>query len=862
MRAAAGAFLLGLAALGGEVAVAPLLARLLGNTNVTLGLLLAVWMVGLLLGARWSGSVPARLAAFGLTLSLAALPFVLWALWRADPSGGPVGRLSGAVAALALLFPPFFGGALFPWFAGKRGGGGAYGWTLALETAGACAGALLGGFFLPSVLGYRAALLLLAAAALPLVGLTGGGRRSDAALGAARHEPTLLLAVALSGLAVLALELIWTRILLFFVPGVASSLAGVLAGVLLGAALGAALGARAPTRSARGAGALAAAVGAFLGACALVLLPRFAEVLGRLPQAPGGGFAAGGEMLAALALGLAVAGPAAAGSAALQAACAKALGGATHSAAARVYGAACLGSALGALVAALSAGALLPLRTAAACATALLFVAASLAARGPGPRIALALAAVAAVTLAPRSGTLLEHSSEMRRTYARGRKVLAERQDAHVVASVVELEAGRGRALYTNAFLSAATSPEYGYMRLLGHLPVLLAERPERVFVVGYGTGTTAGAVSLHPEVSGVVICEVSPAVYSLSSWFEAVNRGFPWRSTAGKDVSVVFGDGRRHLLDAGRGFGVITLEPLPPYAPHAVHFYTREFYRQALARLAKGGVLCQWIPLHTQDRSDFEALVGTFARAVPGAALYVFDQCALLVGGREPERLDVGRILDRLRSEPVLRDLEAARVGSAASLVAARICGRERLLRACAEAPDVTDDRPIVALRFAPAPARTRDYLAEACRLLVSWREPVAQALDLDRLDEGAKSAFLGQVEHAAEAKRLLLLARAEPSRAAAHLSAALRLAPSDPEVRAFFEASFGVPAPAAPTEEQPRPPPTREALLRAFLSDDLDRRLEAAVEWRRRFGDLGPLDPFAGPAERRRAVERLRGG
>ena len=117
-----------------------------------------------------------------------------------------------------------------------------------------------------------------------------------------------------------------------------------------------------------------------------------------------------------------------------------------------------------------------------------------------------------------------------------------------------------------------------------------------------------------------------------------------------------------------------------------------------------------------------------------------------------------------------------------------------------------------------------------------------------------------MADLERAAEVKRLLLLARAEPERAASRLSEALALAPADPEVGAFWEAAFGRPPPAR--VEGGAPPPSREALLRAFLSDDLERRLEAAVEWRRRFGDLGPLDPYAGEAERRRAVERLRGG
>ena len=51
--------------------------------------------------------------------------------------------------------------------------------------------------------------------------------------------------------------------------------------------------------------------------------------------------------------------------------------------------------------------------------------------------------------------------------------------------------------------------------------------------------------------------------------------------------VRVRVDDGRRALLMHAPDLDVITLEPLMPYTPAAIHFYTRDFYEICRERLA-----------------------------------------------------------------------------------------------------------------------------------------------------------------------------------------------------------------------------------------------------------------------------------
>ena len=49
--------------------------------------------------------------------------------------------------------------------------------------------------------------------------------------------------------------------------------------------------------------------------------------------------------------------------------------------------------------------------------------------------------------------------------------------------------------------------------RMLGHVPALLHPNPKSILIVGVGAGVTAGALSIHPEVERIVICEIEPMV-------------------------------------------------------------------------------------------------------------------------------------------------------------------------------------------------------------------------------------------------------------------------------------------------------------------------------------------------------------
>src|SRR6185295_4985359 len=81
---------------------------------------------------------------------------------------------------------------------------------------------------------------------------------------------------------------------------------------------------------------------------------------------------------------------------------------------------------------------------------------------------------------------------------------------------------GNGRTLMTNGHPMSSTAPlSQRYMRALAHIPLLSAEHPEAVLVIGFGVGNSVHAATLHPSVRRVEVADLSRHVLSHAAYFK-----------------------------------------------------------------------------------------------------------------------------------------------------------------------------------------------------------------------------------------------------------------------------------------------------------------------------------------------------
>lgn len=628
----------------------------LGNTVWASALVTAAFMAGLALGnafamrVGWKLTRPLRVfAALELVVGATGAALVLGMPRLAEAAAPALSRLQGTaaldglrlVSAFVLLaLPATAMGATLPVLARSLGArdsnfgrmlGRLYGWN----TLGAVAGALAGEAFLIRMLGvtgtaaFAAGLDVLAAGVALLLD------RSQAPLPLApRSEATLpprasriVAAAFLAGLLLLALEVVWFRLLLMFVWATSGTFAIMLAVVLLGIGAGGLLASlwlgRHPVDS-HLAGPLALAAGA-----ATVLSYRLLEHA--LPPPDAGRLDGWGTVLASLWLML----PVCTASGALFTFLGHALR-AEVAEDARAAGVLTLTNTVGAMLGSLLAGfVLLPLVGMEASLFLLACAYAGVAALAPRPspapqrRLRLAAAGLLAVVLLLFPfGAMTEHFRRVAAWWPEGQ--------GNGVASVKEglsetvfllrrdvLGQPLSFRLLTNGMgMSTTAYTGQRYMGLFVWLPLALHPEPRNALLISYGLGNTARALTASSELARIDVVDVSPDVLGMSPlvWSEPGDN--PLKDPR---VRVHIEDGRFFLLASSERYDLITGEPPPPKSAGIVNLYSREYFRLMRERLAEGGIASYWLPvLHLDPREAF---------AVTRGFCDVFEDCSLWTG-------------------------------------------------------------------------------------------------------------------------------------------------------------------------------------------------------------------------------------
>jgi spermidine synthase len=189
--------------------------------------------------------------------------------------------------------------------------------------------------------------------------------------------------------------------------------------------------------------------------------------------------------------------------------------------------------------------------------------------------------------------------------------------------------------------------------RMLGHLTTLLPEKPRSVFVIGFGAGVTAGAVSVDPRVQKVTIAEIEPLVpRTVSTYFSTLNFGV----ATNPKTRIVVDDGRHVLATSREKYDAITSDPLDPWVKGAAMLYSQEFFELAKSRLNPGGVMTLFVQLYSSSEAAVKSEVATFFKVFPNGLVFGnttngsgYD--LVLVGQAEPVAIDLDRFEGLLQS-------------------------------------------------------------------------------------------------------------------------------------------------------------------------------------------------------------------
>ena len=327
-------------------------------------------------------------------------------------------------------------------------------------------------------------------------------------------------------------------------------------------------------------------------------------------------------------------------------------------------------------------------------------------------------------------------------------------------------ESVKGRTLVTNGHAMSSTWPlAQRYMRALAHIPLLSMERPETMLVIGFGVGNTTQAATLHPSVRRVELADLSRDILRHAPYFAAGNKGV----LTDPKVAVHINDGRQHLqMQPPGSYDLVVLEP-PPIAYAGVSaLYSTEFYQLARSRLKPDGYISQWLPAYQVPADITLAMVRSFVDVFPQAVLLSGAGSDLLLLGINGSSIEIDptRVAAALERAPAVRgDLEQVDLGHLYEIVGTFVGSARTLLDATRDIAPVVDDRPIQEYGVrsmlsighgVPTALVNLDQVTEWCRRCVVDGAPIPAIEGLGMYLQLLALAYSSSPAEGAEARRL----------------------------------------------------------------------------------------------------------
>ena len=179
---------------------------------------------------------------------------------------------------------------------------------------------------------------------------------------------------------------------------------------------------------------------------------------------------------------------------------------------------------------------------------------------------------------------------------------------------------------------------------LLGAAGPLLHPAPRRILAIGVGSGGTPWGALVSPDVKELRAVEIiGPVLTALGEVAQRGPDGPAAALLADARARFEYGDGRRMVAGTAERYDVIEADAIRPETSHSGLLHSKEFLEQVRRRLAPGGLHVQWAPTWR--------VVETFAAAFPHAVM--LRPANIMVGSDSPIPADAAeRLLARL-SEP-----------------------------------------------------------------------------------------------------------------------------------------------------------------------------------------------------------------
>jgi spermidine synthase len=285
----------------------------------------------------------------------------------------------------------------------------------------------------------------------------------------------------------------------------------------------------------------------------------------------------------------------------------------------------------------------------------------------------------------------------------------------------------------------------------LAQVPLLLSSVPSpRVNIIGFGTGGTSWGI-LQYDVEEIDCVELVSGVINAAKWFPEVNHDV----LSEPRFNLILGDGRNYALMSQKSYDIISIDATSPKMAGNGSLYALEFYQLLRERLSEDGLAVQWLPIHLLSDAEVRMTAKTFQTVFPHTTLWLspLRHHGVLVGTRKPLEIDLRSLRAKLEREGVQQEMERFNVRDVQDFLSWFVMGEEALARYSEGARMNTDGHPY--LEFTPAMAffRAQEYQVRNLASLREHRESVFPLLSMVGETQEEVAAFAESVQKRFEA-------------------------------------------------------------------------------------------------------------
>jgi len=165
-------------------------------------------------------------------------------------------------------------------------------------------------------------------------------------------------------------------------------------------------------------------------------------------------------------------------------------------------------------------------------------------------------------------------------------------------------------------------------MAMLGSLPLALHAQPERVGVIGFGSGLTTHTILGDARVGRVDTVEIESAMVAGAHAFGTrVERAYNDPRS-----NIVIDDAKTYFAGQKQKYDIIISEPSNPWISGVGTLFSKEFYQFIPRQMSKDGLFVQWVQLYEIDAALISSILGGLTPAFNDYGAWLANYADMLI--------------------------------------------------------------------------------------------------------------------------------------------------------------------------------------------------------------------------------------